>query len=221
MINITHLTQKDRESILLNDINLTVPQKTVFGIFCEKKAERTALLEAISGACTDFDGDISICGHNIKTDRIDAQLLIGYMPEDMPFYNNMTVIEYLSFIADAKQLDFEKAQKNIKNILASTSLLTIKDAIISNLGPAGRVRLGIAQAMVSDPSVVLFGNPTYGLKKNETQEIFKLIRKLSRSKSVIITSDDPQALSFCDSGTVLTLGQLDTDIKKVMERGAK
>ncbi len=221
MINITNLSQKNNGHILLDNINLTVPSKTVFGIFCQAKAERSALMEALSGASAITDGEISICGHNITSERLNAQSLIGYMPEGMSFYKNMTVVEFLSFITDAKGLDFEQAQTNIKNALTATGLLAVKDAIISKLRPAGKARLGIAQAIVSDPSVLLFNNPTRDLNKNEVQEIFKLINTLSRSKSAIITSDDPQMFSFCDSVAVITDGKLDTDIKDFLGKGAK
>ena len=221
MINITHLTQKVGNNILLDDITLTVPEKTVFGIFCVEKAERTALMELLAGVCAVTGGEISICGHNIATDRLEAQLVMGYMPENMPFYQNMTVIEYLSFIAETKQLDFECAQKNIKNSLTSTSLLAVKDALISKLNPIGRARLGIAQAIVSDAPVLIFDNPTQNLSKNEAQEIFKLIKTISRSKSVIIASDNQQVFSFCDVGAVISLGKLDTDIKGFLGKEAK
>ncbi len=221
MINITNLTQKDNGRVILDNINLTVPQKTVFGILCQEKSERSALMEALSGACAITDGEISICGHNITSDRLKAQGFIGYMPEGMSFYKNMTTIEFLSFITEVKCLDFEHAQINIKNALTATGLLAVKDAIISKLSPAGKVRLGIAQAIVSDPSVLLFNNPTRDLNKNEAQEIFKLINTLSRSKSAIIASDDPQIFSFCHSGAIISNGRLDTDIKDFLGKGAK
>lgn len=221
MINITRLTQKDGSRIVLDDITLTVPEKTVFGILCQDKAERTALMEALAGISVITDGDILICGHNITTDRLSAQLAMSYMPEAMPFYNNMTVIEYLSFIAEAKQIEYEQAQKNIKNILTATNLLVLKDALISKLSVTGKARLGIAQAIVSNPLVVLFNNPTKGLNKNETKEIFNLIKILSQSQSVIIASEDPQVFSFCNSGAIISQGKLDTDIKAYIEKGAK
>lgn len=221
MINITNLTQKYGDRILLDSITLTVPEKTVFGIFCQEKSEREALMESLAGVSHITEGEISICGHNITTDRLGAQLVIGYMPENMSFYKNMTVIEYLSFLAETKQLDFEQAQKNIKNTLTATGLLTIKDALISKLSPTGKARLGIAQAIVSDPLVLLFNNPTCGLSRNETQEILKLIYTLSKSKSVILASDDQQVFSFCDSMAVISFGQLETDTKRFIGKGAK
>ncbi len=219
MINITHLTQKKGDRILLDDISLTVPEKTVFGILCQENSERTSLMEALAGISAITNGEVSVCGHNITANRLSAQLLMGYMPEDMPFYKNMTVIEYLSFIAEAKKLDFERAQKNIKAVLTSTNLLALKDALISKLSAAGKARLGIAQAIISNPSVVLFDNPTYGLNKNESQEIFKLIQTLTRSRCVIIASEDPQVFSFCDSGAILFRGKLDADVKTHLGKG--
>ncbi len=221
MIDITRLTKKDGDHIILNDINLTVPEKTVFGILCPEKAERAALMEALAGiSCVD-DGSISICGHDIKTDRLGAQLIMSYMPEDMPFYHNMTVIEYLSFIAEIKQMEYGQAQINIKKSLTATNLLALKDALISNLSAAGKARLGIAQAIVSEPRAILFNNPTSGLSKNEAQEIFKLIKTLSRSRSVIIVSDDLRVISFCDSGAILSQGKLDTDVTAYLVGGAR
>lgn len=220
MINITNLTQRDNGRVILDNINLTVPQKTVLGILCQEKAERTALMEALSGACDITDGEILICGHNMISDRLKAQSFIGYMPEGIPFYKNMTAIEFLSFITEARNLDFKQAQINIKKALTATGLLTVKDAIISKLSPTGKARLGIAQAVVSDPSVLLFNNPTRDLSKNEAQEIFKLINTLSRSKSVIIASEDPQMFSFCNSIAAIENGELNTDVKDLIGKGA-
>ena len=221
MISITNLTQRNGDRILLDNITLTVPEKTVFGILCQDKAERIALMEALAGICVTFEGEISLCGHSITNDRLNAQLSMSYMPEDMPFYKNMTVIEYLSFITEAKQLDFEQAQKNIKSALTSTNLLALKDAVISKLSSPGRARLGIAQAIASNSSVLLFCNPTSDLSKNEAQEIFKLIKTVSRSKSAIIVSNDPQVLFFCDSGAMLSDGKLDTNIKSFLGKEAE
>ncbi len=221
LIIINNLTQKHGNILRLDNISLTVPEKTIFGILCQDKAERMTLMDALAGIRNITDGEILICGHNIATDRQGAQLIMSYMPEDMPFYSNMTVIEYLSFIAEAKQMEYEQAQKSIKNSLVATNLLALKDALISKLSAVGKARLGITQAIISNPSVVLFDNPTYGLNKNESQEIFKLIKTLTRSKCVIITSEDPMVFSFCDSGATLSFGKLDTDIKKFLEGGTK
>lgn len=220
MINITNLTQRDNGRVILDNINLTVPQETVLGILCQEKAERTALMEALSGACDITDGEILICGHNMTSDRLKAQSFIGYMPEGIPFYKNMTAIEFLSFITEARNLDFKQAQINIKKALTATGLLTVKDAIISKLSPTGKARLGIAQAVVSDPSVFLFNNPTRDLSKKEAQKIFKLINTLSRSKSVIIASEDPQMFSFCNSIAAIENGKLNTDVKDLIGKGA-
>lgn len=221
MINIIHLKQKDKSRILLDDINLTVPENTIFGILCEEKAERAALAESLSGVSSITEGKILICDRSITTDRLGAQILIGYMPEAMSFYKNMTVIEFLSFITEIRQLDFQTSEKNIKEALTSTGLIAVKDALICNLSPAGKARLGIAQAIVSNPSVLIFNNPTCDLNKNETQEIFKLIKSLCKAKSVIILSDNAQVFSFCDDGAIISLGKLDTNIQSFLGKGAK
>ncbi len=217
LINIAHLTQKDNNRILLNDISLTVPEKTLLGILCETPTESAALLEAIAGVHSFTEGEITVCGYDIKKDREKVQLLIGYMPEEMPFYTDMTVMEYLSFITEAKQLSYEKAQINIKNTLSKTRLLGVRNALVSKLNAEGKARLGIAQAMVSSPSVLLLNNPTKNLNKKETGEIHGLIKSVSKSRTVIIISDNPDIFSFCDTVAVLSLGQLDFNTEKFIK----
>lgn len=211
LIKITNLTIKHGGIPRLDNISLTVPPKTIFGILCQDRAQRITLMQALAGVSTVDDGEILICGNDVNTDRQKIQLNMSYMPENMPFYEDMTVIEYLSFIAETKRMEYGQAQKSIKDSLTSTNLLAVKDALISKLTPTGKARLGIAQAIISNPSVVLFDHPTYGLNENESQEIFKLIRTLTRSRCVIITSEDPQVFNFCDNGARLSDGRLDTN----------
>lgn len=189
----------------------------MLGIFCDDPSESSALMEAIAGVRNFADGTITVCGYDIEKDKEKAQLSIGYMPEDMPFYTDMTVMEYLSFITEAKQLSYEKAQNNIKNTLSRTRLLGIRNAQISKLNAEGKARLGIAQATVSSPSVLLLNNPTKNLGKKEKDEIFKLIKAVSKSRTVIIVSDDPDIFLICDTVASLTLGQLDFNTEKIFK----
>ena len=203
----------------MNDINFNVGKKTIFGILCDENCESAALMETLAGIMTITEGEVNICGYNIATDRQKAQLLIGYMPQKMPFYENMSVMEYLSFIAEAKQLPYDEAQKNIKKALSTTGLLQIKNALICKLRVAGKARVGIAQAIVSNPSVLLLDDPTRDLNKNETAEIFSLIKMVSKSRTVIITSDNPEIFSLCDNTATLSLGQLELDVKESIGKG--
>ncbi len=208
MVHIKNLTQKHKDCIVLNDINLHVKKNTFYGIIGDKDSGKSTLMEVISGVLNPTDGSVEICGYDILKSPKEARSHIGYMPERPEFYDEMTVMEYLSFIAEIKGMSFVDAQKSVKGVLSTTDLTAIRDIIISKLNDNARARLGIASALLGSPDVLLLDGPTCGLSAEDAGEIFKLIKSVSQGKTLIIASRDIAISEFCHETVTLSFGQL-------------
>lgn len=209
MINIQHLTQKRKEYTVLNDVNLSVEKNKTLGIIGNEGTGKTTLIEVLTGILYPTEGCVTLGGYDVVRDAKKAKSLVGYMPERMAFYDDMTVIEYLSFVAEAKGLCYAEAQKSVKSMLSSTDLLSGRDIVICKLNQVGKARLGLAQALVANPQILLLDCPTRNLTEKESDGVLKLIKTLSHSRTVIITSRDPKIASLCDETFTLSSGQPD------------
>lgn len=217
LIQIKNLTQKHKDNIILNDISLHVEKNRSYGIIGDKDSGKSTLMEVLSGTLVPSDSSISIGGFDLMENPMEAKALIGYMPEKMSFYDDMTVLEYLTFIAQAKKINREEIKKAIYNSLSSTGLLSAKNIVIGRLNPNARARLGLAQAVLGKPEVLLLDGPTCGLSESDASEIFKLIKTLSQRRTLLICSRDIRIGSFCDEVATLSFGQLNYDYHKNAE----
>lgn len=207
MIQITNLIQKHKDSVILNNIDLQVQKNTALGIIGDKDSGKTTLMEVLAGAIDITDGTVKICGEDASMPTKAAN--VGYMPEKMAFYGNMTVIEYLTFIAEIKGIPYDSIQQSVKNALSATGLVAIRKNLISVLNAYGKARLGLAQAIVSNPDVLLLDCPTSGLCDEDAENLLKLIKALSQSRTLIITSRDTDIISICDETLKLSFGHLE------------
>ena len=219
LINIQHLTQKRKEYTLLSDVNLNVEKNKILGIIGDEGTGKTTLMEVLAGILYPTEGRVTLGGYDVVRDAKKAKSLIGYMPESMAFYGGMTIIEYLSFIAEAKGLSFAEAQKSVKSALSATDLLSGRDIVICKLNQVGKARLGLAQALVANPQILLLDCPTRNLTEKECESILKLIKTLSHSRTVIITSQSSKIASICDETVTLSPKQPDVDAKDVNTDG--
>lgn len=209
MIEIANLTQKYKSAIVLDNVNISVKQGEILGIIGDKDSGKTTLMEIIAGVLSPSVGNIKIGEFDMVTDPLQAKRLIGYVPEKMDLYGEMTVLEYLSFVAEAKKIPYQSIQQAIKNALSATGLLVVRNAVISKLNKVARVRLALAQAVLQNPCVLLLDCPTLGLSDSECVEIYKLIKTLSQSRTTIITSRDIEVSDICDRTLTLSFGHID------------
>ena len=138
LIHIQHLTQKHKDAVVLCDINLKIEKNTIFGILSDNNLSSTALMDVLAGIILPCEGTVTLGDYDVITNAKKAKSIVGYMPKGMQFYGEMTIIEYLTFIADAKGLAYIDAQKGVKKALDVTELLHAKDVIISKLNQIGR-----------------------------------------------------------------------------------
>lgn len=207
MIKIINLTQKRGDAVVLDNINLQIRENTSLGIIGDKNSGKTTLTEVLAGALDITDGTVEICGKDISLTAKAANL--GYVPEHIAFYGNMTVIEYLTFIAEIKGVPYDSVQQSVKDALTATGLVAIRNNLTSVLNAYGRARLGLAQAILSNPDVLLLDCPASGLCGEDAENLLKLITTLSQSRTLFITSRDTDITSICDEILTLSSGKLE------------
>lgn len=217
MINITDLTYRRDNSVVLDSINMTVEKNTVCGVIGDDRKGLCALADICAGAVIATQGQVSVCGFDIQKNRLSAAARIGYMPEGMSYYENMSVIDYLSFVAEAKDLPFTEAQQSIKSALAATDLYDARNLRIAQLNNIGKIRVGLCQAILSNPEVLILGCSTKNLADDKAGDVFKLIKRLSRSRAVLITSDDDRVRDICSSIVRLSEGKILSDTEEISE----
>ena len=188
MIEINNLVKHYGDKRAVNGISFTVNDDEVLGFLGPNGAGKTTTMNIIAGYLSSTSGTVKVNGHDILEEPALAKKDIGYLPEQPPLYLDMTVSEYLDFICDLKQVKKEDRKKQLASIISMVKIAEVKDRLIGNLSKGYKQRVGIAQALVGDPSILILDEPTVGLDPNQILEIRKLIKTLSKTHSIIISS---------------------------------
>ena len=188
MIEINSLVKSYGDKKAVKGISFTVNDGEVLGFLGPNGAGKTTTMNIITGYLSSTSGSVKVNGHDILEEPELAKKEIGYLPENPPLYLDMTVKEYLNFICDLKGVAKEKRKNQLENIVAMVKISDVYDRLIGNLSKGYKQRVGIAQALVGNPSILILDEPTVGLDPNQIIEIRRLIKALSRNHSVIISS---------------------------------
>jgi len=188
MIEINNLVKRYGDKKAVNGISFTVNDDEVLGFLGPNGAGKTTTMNIITGYLSSTSGTVKVNGHDILEEPELAKKEIGYLPENPPLYTDMTVSEYLDFICDLKGVSKSKRKQMLERIISLVKISDVTDRLIGNLSKGYKQRVGIAQAMVGDPSILILDEPTVGLDPSQIIEIRKLIKSLSKSHSIIISS---------------------------------
>ena len=188
MIEINNLVKRYGDKKAVNGISFTVNDDEVLGFLGPNGAGKTTTMNIITGYLSSTSGTVKVNGHDILEEPELAKKEIGYLPENPPLYTDMTVNEYLDFICDLKGVAKSKRKHMLERIISLVKISDVTDRLIGNLSKGYKQRVGIAQAMVGDPSILILDEPTVGLDPSQIIEIRKLIKSLSKSHSIIISS---------------------------------
>ena len=188
MIEINNLVKRYGDKNAVKGISFTVNDGEVLGFLGPNGAGKTTTTNIITGYLSSTSGTVKVNGHDILEEPELAKKAIGYLPENPPLYNDMTVKEYLNFICDLKAVEKEKRKNMLDNIVAMVKISDVYDRLIGNLSKGYKQRVGIAQALVGNPSILILDEPTVGLDPNQIIEIRRLIKSLSKNHSIIISS---------------------------------
>ena len=209
MIEINNLVKKYGDKRAVSGISFTVNDDEVLGFLGPNGAGKTTTMNIISGYLSSTSGTVKVNGHDILEEPEVAKKQIGYLPENPPLYNDMTVREYLNYICDLKGVAKDQRKNQLDRILSLVKIDDVYNRLIGNLSKGYKQRVGIAQAMVGDPPILILDEPTVGLDPNQIIEIRKLIKSLSKTHSIIISSHIlPEIQEIADRVVIINNGKI-------------
>ncbi len=209
MISVEHLTKCYGDFTAVKDLSFEIDEGHVYGFLGPNGAGKSTTMNIMTGCLSATEGHVKIDGHDIFEEPKEAKKLIGYLPEQPPLYLTETPAEYLRFVGEAKGLRGKELQDQIQIILEKTRLTPMKNRRISALSKGYKQRVGIAQALLGNPKVIILDEPTVGLDPIQIIEIRDLIRELGKSHTVILSSHIlSEVQTICDEILIIAHGQL-------------
>lgn len=214
MIKVDNLTKKYGDFVALNDISFEMKEGEVVGLLGPNGAGKTTLLRILVSFLKPTAGEIEIDGMNVKKPVLEQKIKsrIGYLPEQAPLYEDMLVSEYLQFIAEMQGVDAEEIDKKVNEVIKKCALGEKRNAEIGTLSKGYRQRVGIAQALIHNPKIVILDEPTTGLDPNQRIEIRDLIREIGKERTVILSSHIlSEVQSTCSRVIIINKGKIVAD----------
>ncbi|MBD3247659.1 ATP-binding cassette domain-containing protein [Candidatus Falkowbacteria bacterium] len=209
MIEINNLTKKIGENKILSDISFSVKQGEILGFLGPNGAGKTTTMKIITSFWQPDSGSVKIDGLDVSKDSLKTREKIGYLPETVPLYEDMKVHEYLKFVAEMRNIKKEKIKDRIKEVAESCGLSSVMDKTIDQLSKGYKQRVGLAQAIIHNPDVLILDEPTTGLDPNQVSEIRRLIKEIGREKTVIFSTHIlGEVEATCDRVVIINNGQI-------------
>ena len=209
MIEVKGLVKRYDENLAVDDITFTVEKGKIYGFLGPNGAGKTTTMNIITGCLGATAGQVLINGHDIFEEPIEAKKNIGYLPEQPPVYLDMTPAEYLDFVGELKGLGKMKRIEQITKVMEETQIADVKDRLIKHLSKGYRQRVGLAQALLGEPEVLVLDEPTVGLDPKQIIEIRDLIKSLGKQHTVILSSHILSEVSaICDYVLIISKGKL-------------
>ncbi len=209
MIEVSHLTKRYGAHTAVSDLSFTIGDGQIYGFLGPNGAGKSTTMNIMTGCLAATSGEVKIDGLDIFEDAAQAKRLLGYLPEQPPLYLDRTPREYLSFVGRAKGLDKAELAQQMERVLSVTQIEDVSDRLIKNLSKGYRQRVGIAQALLGEPKVVILDEPTVGLDPIQIIEIRDLIKDLGREHTVILSSHIlSEVQSVCQTILIISKGKL-------------
>ncbi len=209
MIEVKNLTKRYGKHLAVDDLSFTVEKGQIYGFLGPNGAGKSTTMNMMTGYLGATKGQVLIDGHDILKEPEEAKRCIGYLPEQPPLYMEMTVQEYLRFAAELKKIPKEEKEIQIEKVIGLTKLSEVRNRLISNLSKGYKQRVGLAQAILGFPEIIILDEPTVGLDPKQIIEIRQLIRKLSKEHTVILSSHIlAEIREVCDYIMIIAKGKL-------------
>ena len=186
MIEISHLVKKYGDHIAVNDLTLTVEPGKIYGFLGPNGAGKSTTMNIITGYLGATSGEVKINGFDIFAQPEEAKKCVGYLPELPPLYMDMTVAEYLKFVAELKKIEKKKRKEMINDAMEMTGVSDVSERLIKNLSKGYRQRVGFAQAVLGYPQIIILDEPITGLDPTVTREMYSLIKEINKKGITII-----------------------------------
>ena len=212
MLEISRLAKRFGPLVAVDDVSFTVPAGEVLGFLGPNGAGKSTTMKMITGFLAPSAGTAVICGHDIQREPLRAKRQIGYLPEGAPAYPDMSAAEFLDFIAHIRGFRGAEARKRIAHIAELINIAEVLHQPIETLSKGYRRRVGVAQALLHDPAVVILDEPTDGLDPNQKHEMRGIIQRMSPDKAIIISThllDEVEAV--CSRAIIIARGRILAD----------
>ena len=209
MITVNRLTKQYGSRAAVSDLNFSLETGKIYGLLGPNGAGKSTTLNMITGCLAPTEGTVTIDGLDIYQNAKAAKAKLGYLPEIPPLYLEMTVREYLLFVAEAKKIPSKQQSAALESVMTRTDIADVQSRLIKQLSKGYRQRIGIAQALLGDPEVVILDEPSVGLDPKQMMEIREMIAALKGSHTVILSSHIlSEVQAVCDRVLIINQGKL-------------
>ncbi len=209
MITVEHLTKYYGDFMAVDDLSFEIDEGHVYGFLGPNGAGKSTTMNIMTGCLSATEGAVKVGGYDIFEEPEDAKRLIGYLPEQPPLYMNETPEEYLRFVGEAKGLKGKELKEQVEEVIEQTKIGNVRKRLISNLSKGYKQRVGIAQALLGSPKVIILDEPTVGLDPIQIIEIRDLIRQLGENHTVILSSHIlSEVQAICEKVLIIAKGKL-------------
>ena len=212
MITTKNLSKRYGDKLAVDDLTFTVAPGEVLGFLGANGAGKSTTMRMIAGFIAPSAGRVSVCGHDIEQAPVAAKSCMGYLPEGAPSYGEMTVAEFLDFVADVRGLTGERRRVRRAVVIERLGLAPVIQQVIETLSKGFRRRVGLAQALIHDPQVLILDEPTDGLDPNQKHEVRRLINDLGKDKLVIVSTHILEEVhEVCTRAIIIANGRIVAD----------
>ena len=224
MIKVNNLVKRFGTNYAVSDISFEIGEGEIVGLLGPNGAGKSTTMNILTGYLSSTSGEVYINGVDITENPIEAKKSIGFLPEQPPLYPDMTVMEYLNFVYELKGCKFDR-QAHLDEIISVVKLGEVKTRLIKNLSKGNKQRVGIAEALIGDPKVIIFDEPTIGLDPKQVIAVRNLMRTLSKKHTVILSTHIlAEVQSVCERVIIINKGKIiaderTDDIVKTIEDG--
>lgn len=209
MIEVKHVTKKYGKTIAVEDISFTIKEGEIVGLLGPNGAGKSTTMNILTGFIEQTEGDVIIDGYNMLKKPMKAKREIGYMPEGVPLYTDLTVKEFVTYMAELKKVDKKTKKEQVEKVLNATGIQNVKNKLIKNLSRGYKQRVSMAGALVGEPKILILDEPTVGLDPKQITEIRNLIKDLGKQHTVILSSHILSEVSqICNKVIIINKGKI-------------
>lgn len=212
MIEIENLTRYFGNKLVVDHLSFSVQEGEVLGFLGPNGAGKSTTMKMLTGFLRPSSGTVRVCGFDVQEKSLEARRLIGYLPEGAPGYGEMTVSAFLNFVADIRSLSGERREQALARVRESLELQTVWQQTLDTLSKGFRRRVGLAQAILHDPKVLILDEPTDGLDPNQKHQVRQLIQNLSKEKIIIVSTHILEEVdAVCSRAMIIHQGRIAVD----------
>jgi len=209
MIEVEHLTKKYGDLVAVKDLSFKVEKGKIWGLLGPNAAGKTTTMRILTGYLPATDGKATVAGLDVFEHPNKVKKIMGYLPENVPLYPEMTVFSFLIFVSEIKQIPAAKRKEAVEKAIEISGLQTVKERLIKNISRGFKQRVGIAQALIHEPQILILDEPTIGLDPAQIIEIRRLIKSLKEEHTIILSTHILQEVTqTCDGVVIINEGKL-------------